>query len=81
MPRNVWDEITYPFPNFNSCTVEVREWTSNLILHLIMDVTTYPCSDESESMLIKGGPRWVTVKDAWGYFEYKGMISSVKESY
>ena len=23
MPSKVWDEITYPFPNFNGCTVEV----------------------------------------------------------
>ena len=23
MPCNVWDEITYPFLNFNRCTVEV----------------------------------------------------------
>ena len=25
----VCDEITYPFPNFNDCTVEVWEWISN----------------------------------------------------
>ena len=31
MPCKVWDEITYPFPNFNSCTVEVWEWISNFI--------------------------------------------------
>ena len=29
----VWDEITYPFPNFNSTTVEVWEWISNFIPH------------------------------------------------
>ena len=23
MPNNMWDEITYPFPNFNGCTAEV----------------------------------------------------------
>ena len=23
MPNKVWDEITYPFLNFNGCTVEV----------------------------------------------------------
>ena len=28
-------EITYPFPNFNSCTIEVWEWISNFIPHLI----------------------------------------------
>ena len=25
---NVWDEITYPFSNFNGETVEVSEWIS-----------------------------------------------------
>ena len=32
----VWDEITYPFLNFNSYTVEVWEWISNIMgpLHL-----------------------------------------------
>ena len=29
----VWDEITYPLPNFNGCTVEVWEWISNFIPH------------------------------------------------
>ena len=32
MPNKVWDEITYPFPNFNSATIEVCDWISNLIL-------------------------------------------------
>ena len=40
MPRKVWDEITCPFPNFNSSTVEVWEWISNFIPHIIMDVIT-----------------------------------------
>ena len=34
MPSKVWDEITYPFPNFNSYVVEVKEWLSNFISHL-----------------------------------------------
>ena len=33
MPNMVWDEINYPFPNFNGCTVEVWERISNLIPH------------------------------------------------
>ena len=37
----MWDEITYPFPNFNSCTVEVWEWISNFIPHFIRHVITY----------------------------------------
>ena len=27
--NKVWDKITYPFPNFNGCTVEVWEWMNN----------------------------------------------------
>ena len=46
MPIKVWDEITYPFLNFNGCTVEVYEWISNFIPYFIMDVITY--------MLVKG---------------------------
>ena len=25
-----WDDITYPFPNFNGATVEVWEWINNI---------------------------------------------------
>ena len=41
----VWDEITYPFPNFNGCTVEVWEWITNFIPHFTRCVMTYPCWD------------------------------------
>ena len=34
----MWDEITYPFPNFNGATVEVWEWITNLISHFMMGV-------------------------------------------
>ena len=53
MPRKVWDEITYPFLNFNGCTVEVKEWISNFIPHFIMDVITNPCWDLSWTMLVE----------------------------
>ena len=39
----VQGEITYPFPSFNDCTIEVWEWISNAIPHFIADVITYPC--------------------------------------
>ena len=39
----VWDEINYPFLNFNGYTVEVKEWISDFIQHFIMDVIIYPC--------------------------------------
>ena len=39
-PSEMWDKITYPFPNFNGATVEVWEWISNFISHFVMDVIT-----------------------------------------
>ena len=36
MFSNDWDDITYPFPNFNGTTVEVWKWISNGIPHSIM---------------------------------------------
>ena len=41
MPCKMWDEITYPFLNFN--TVEVWEWISNFFSHFVIDLITYPC--------------------------------------
>ena len=29
MSSNVWDEISYQFPNFNGATVEVWEWINH----------------------------------------------------
>ena len=37
----VWDEITYPYSNFNGATVEVWEWISYFILHFTGYVITY----------------------------------------
>ena len=31
MRMGMWDQITYPFPNSNGCTVEVWEWINNFI--------------------------------------------------
>ena len=45
MTYKVWDEITYPFPNFKGTTFEVWEWISNFILHFMVDMITYPCWD------------------------------------
>ena len=47
MRSKVWDEIIYPFSNFNGATVEVWEWITNFIGHFIMDVITYAISDWS----------------------------------
>ena len=45
MSSKVWDEITYPFPNFGGSNFEVLEWKSNFLSHFIMDVIAYPCWD------------------------------------
>ena len=42
--HKMWDEITYPLPNFN-CAVEVWQWISNFISHFTGCVITYPCWD------------------------------------
>ena len=47
----VWDKITYLFPNFNGCTVEVWEWMRNFMPHI-----TNPCWDWNETMLVKYAP-------------------------
>ena len=41
----LWDEIFYPFPNFNGAIVEICECLSNFIPLFIMDVITYSCWD------------------------------------
>ena len=65
MPSKVWDEITCPFPNFSGTAVEVWEWRSNFIPHLVMDVITYSCCDLSWTMLMKGAPD-LNVLTHWG---------------
>ena len=41
----MWDEITYPCPNINGCTVEVCEWITNFIHTLLILARTKvkPC--------------------------------------
>ena len=41
----VWDEIIYPFPNFNGCTFEAWDRISNFNSHFSGNVITYPCWD------------------------------------
>ena len=40
---NVWDAITYPFPYFNGCTVEIWEWISNFIPRFTELENIYSC--------------------------------------
>ena len=57
---NVWDEITYPFSNFNDATFEVWERINNFIPHFIGHGITYPHWDWSKFMLIKGASEIMT---------------------
>ena len=43
----VWDEITNPFPNYNSATIEIWKWISNFIPQFAGYMITYPCWDQS----------------------------------
>ena len=51
MSSKVWDEITYPFSNFNSSTIEVCEWMGNLISRFV--INGIPC------------PYWVLTHWGW----------------
>ena len=59
----MWDEITYPLPNFNGGTDEVCEWMSNLISHFTGHVIIYTCTDLIKSLLVKGAPGVLTMWD------------------
>ena len=41
MRKILWDEITYPLPKVNGCTIDFRGWTSNSIVHFMIDVIIY----------------------------------------
>ena len=45
MHGKVWDDIIYPFPNFNGSTIEVWDGIIDFIPNFIMYVTPYPCQD------------------------------------
>ena len=52
MPSKVWDEITYPFSNFNGCTVEVWEWISHFIPHFTWHVIIHPCQNRDPGIRV-----------------------------
>ena len=43
----MWDEITYPFPNFNCAAIELWEWLSNFIPHFTGHVISVLKADVS----------------------------------
>ena len=79
MPRNVWDEITYQFPNFNGATIDVWEWISNFIPHFIMNVITY---HEYEELHTKGRMSLLTAFVGLGmsfhnYITYHSLVDRI----
>ena len=67
----MWDEITFPFPNFNGTPVEVWKWISNVVTHFSGYVITYTNWDQSYSIL---------VKDASGFYWKWQMIITKNET-
>ena len=49
MPSEMCYAISYPFPNFDGATIDIRERISNYIT-LKMDLITYLCWNQSQSM-------------------------------
>ena len=47
----MWNEITYPFPNFNVCNAGVWEWVSKFTPHFTWHVIIYRCCDKSQSVI------------------------------
>ena len=77
MHGKVSDEITYPFPNFSGCTVNVCEWINNFIPHFVMDVITYPAG-------VKGIP--VSKTNRWSYsqrvkYQQNLMLTEMRGDY
>ena len=60
MPCKLWDEITYPFLNFNDCTVEVYEWISNFVPHFIYVCNYLTMLGLKLNHVSKSGPRLVS---------------------
>ena len=40
--HKVWDEITHPFLNFNSASIDIRDWLSNFISHFTRLLIGWP---------------------------------------
>ena len=53
----MWDDVNYPFPNYDGDTVEVWEGISNFVLHFIVHVITFPSWDWKFIYASKSGPR------------------------
>ena len=71
--HKVCDDISYPFPNFNSHTVEVWLWISNLITHLPGHMVIFVCWDLNKSVLIKWAPGHIFIGLSQGLLPTNGI--------
>ena len=51
-----WNDVSIPkLQRCSRCSRwSLREWISNFISHFIMEIITYPCWDQNQSILVKG---------------------------
>ena len=57
----MWNEIVYPFPNFNGSTVEIWESIGNFIPHFTGHVITYQCWDLSYNYVSNRAPGKIVI--------------------
>ena len=57
----MWDEMTYPFSNFNGATCKVLQWVSNFIPHFTRCVITYPCWVSPCRISLEYGQLWCDI--------------------
>ena len=76
MLHEVWNDITYPFPNFNGCTVEIwqfiSDFTSNFIctllfFHVVIKVDPCPPHPEQQWPLLLTWFNFNPSMDKWLY--------------
>ena len=66
MPSKVWDEITYPFTNFNGCTVDFWKLISDFMPYFIMDAIAGPGAwSKSVYWSQYGGNKLLTPRTSW----------------
>ena len=77
----MWEEITYPFPNFNGCTIEVWEWISHFFPHFTGHVITYSCQDLSYQLTDpSSGFSWLYYEIKLSVLKYQTNKSSPEMS-
>ena len=80
----VWEEITYPFPNFNGVAVEAWEWISNFISTLYNGCIYFFLLGWKLIHFIKRASRgktlfkilwWTWSCNEWGHIPVEGLLT------